>query len=387
MPETLRSTGHVHWLGAGLSSGSGLARLSRGARAVTLWNRNPEKAAALAERLGLSGRVEISAFTREGLRARLAPGDAVVCLLPVAMHPQILSLALDAGAHYVSTSYVSPEVTELAPAMRARGLACLVESGLDPGIDHLLAHRLVAAAKAALGEGPAEVDFRSHCGGVPVEPTPFRYKFSWAPAGVLLALAAPATWVEQGAVRQVPEPWEATRVHTLGGERFEAYPNRDSLPFIAQYGLPPDWQVRGFVRGTLRLEGWKAAWRDVFATVRQGDRGRIATLAESLSREHSYRPGEPDRVVMSVTLTARRAGPIAWQGGYALDLVGDARESAMARSVSQTAAIAALDVVAGRSQPGLARAVQHAEDVDRWLAELAVAGIAPAPIAGLVAAA
>jgi saccharopine dehydrogenase (NADP+, L-glutamate forming) len=380
-------TGRVHWLCAGLSTGSGLSRLAEQASAVTLWNCHTEKAATLAARFGLAGRIDVAAFSPEALSARLAPGDTIVCLLPVTTHPEIVCLAFAARSHYVSTSYVSPEVAALAEDMRTKGLACVVESGLDPGIDHLLAHRLVGEAESALGEGPAEIAFHSYCGGFPVAVTPFRYKFSWAPAGVLLALAAPATWIKNGGAVVAHQPWEATRLHEIGGERFEAYPNRDSRPFVAQYGMRQSWYVRDFVRGTLRLEGWKAAWQEVFAAVRDGDRGRIAALAGRLARDHSYYPDEPDRVVMSVTLSARRAGRLVWQGGYTLELRGDAGESAMARSVSQTAAIAALDVLAGRAMRGLGRAVHLKRDVARWSAALAESGIVPASAPCRVAAA
>lgn len=384
MPDRVKPSGRIHWLGAGLSTGSGLIRLADGAGGLTVWNRRVERAAALTERLGIAARADVATFSPGALRAALAPGDTVVCLLPVALHPQVLAIALDAGAHYVSTSYVSPEVAALSERMREKGLVCLVESGLDPGIDHILAHRLVAQAQEVLGDAPAEIEFSSYCGGVPAETTPFRYKFSWAPAGVLLALAAPATWISGGAVATTAYPWEATQPYTLNGEQFEAYPNRDSIPFAAQYGLPPQWRLQEFVRGTLRLEGWRAAWAEVFTMVKTGNRDAITTLAERLAAENSYRVGEADRVVMSVTLTASRAGEKLWQGGYELDLVGDAGESAMARCVSQTAAIAALDVLAGRIPPGLSRAVHESADVDRWLSALAESGIIPKVAAGLV---
>ena len=35
---------------------------------------------------------------------------------------------------------------------------------------------------------------------------------------------------------------------TILGERFEVYPNRDSVPYLAEYGFAPSWNVRTFVR-------------------------------------------------------------------------------------------------------------------------------------------
>ena len=98
----------------------------------------------------------------------------------------------------------------------------------------LFAHSLLAQAAADLGAAtPAQLVLTSYlCGGVPAVPDAFTYRFSWAPAGVLSALRAPARYLEDGEVRTAAYPWEATRRDIIGGEAFEAYPNRDSLPFI-----------------------------------------------------------------------------------------------------------------------------------------------------------
>jgi hypothetical protein len=90
-------------------------------------------------------------------------------------------------------------------------------------------------------------------------------------------------------------------------EAFEVYPNRDSLPFMADYGFDPGWPVETFVRGTLRLDGWAAAWADIFARVETLDAAGLAALSDRLWAENAYDPGEPDRVVLCVR-AARRPG-------------------------------------------------------------------------------
>ena len=125
----------------------------------------------------------------------------------------------------------------------------------------------------------------------------------------------------------------------LTGESFESLPNRDSLPFINQYGMESDWNIEDFVRGTLRLNGWAQAWRDIFAVVENatGAAGaqRLAELSEELWRQHQYAEGEPDRVVLSVELSARdKTGKQVWHKQFLLDSTGDERGSAMARLVS-----------------------------------------------------
>src|SRR3954467_8437623 len=126
----------VHWVGTGLSTGSGVRVLTETAD-VVVYGRTAAKAAACAERLGLAGRVETAALDH------LAPaaGDVVVSMLPATEHGRLLGVCLAAGAHFANTSYVSPEIAERA---RDAGVVVLTEAGLDPGLDHLLAHSLVA---------------------------------------------------------------------------------------------------------------------------------------------------------------------------------------------------------------------------------------------------
>ncbi len=283
-PARVAASGTVHWVGAGLSTGSGLARLCDAADRVRLWHRTEDRAAHALTRLGLSGRAEPRAYTPAALTAELAPGDVVVSMLPAPAHAGILAACVRRNAHFACSSYVSDVVLDQVPSAAAAGLVVLTEAGLDPGIDHLFAHSLVGRAREALGEdSAASYRLTSYCGGVPAVPNDFRYRFSWAPAGVLNALRAPARYVEDGTEVVAERPWEATRRHVVDGEVFEVYPNRDSVPFVAQYGLPTAWKPRVFVRGTLRLEGWLRAWDAVFAELRTGDDARIAALAGELA--------------------------------------------------------------------------------------------------------
>jgi hypothetical protein len=185
--------------------------------------------------------------------------------------------------------------------------------------------------------------------------------------------------VAEGAERVADRPWEATRAVTLAGETFEAYPNRDSLPFVEQYGLPPSWRLRTFVRGTLRLEGWREAWAPVFAAVETGDDGRIAALADDLAARYPTTDADRDRVVLAVALRVRGDGDgdgPTWSGAWLLDIVGDDADSAMARCVSLPLAVGVAGILAGDTAPGLHRAAEDAATVGRWLDFLAAHGVA-----------
>ena len=53
-------------------------------------------------------------------------------------------MCIEKRAHFVSSSYISPEMAALEQAAMDAGVALVNEVGLDPGIDHLMAHELVA---------------------------------------------------------------------------------------------------------------------------------------------------------------------------------------------------------------------------------------------------
>jgi len=383
MTAIIKPTGRVHWLGTGLSTGSGLGLVCSGTERTLLWGRTVRKAEDCLQRLGLQGRAEVRALDTKALADELIPGDVVVSMLPTDHHPALVKLSLDHDAHFASSSYVSPGVAAYARAAAEAGLVILTEAGLDPGIDHLLSHQLVRMAVAVTGERPATARFTSYCGSNPAVANDFRYRFSWAPRGVLTALLTPAMFVEDGARKVAARPWESLRRIALNGDQFEAYPNRDSLPFIERYQLPASWTVDQFVRGTLRLDGWSQAWAPVFAELLAGNDDRITALASELAQRYPTTPLDHDRVVMSVALEVNTADGMAWQGRYDLDATGDGTEDVTPRLVSTALACAVLDMTAGRTAPGLHHATNEPEAIQRWLVFLKTHGIEPTWRAGL----
>ncbi|WP_420547358.1 saccharopine dehydrogenase family protein [Curvivirga sp.] len=380
MSELASRSGNVHWLGAGLSTGTGLNKVADAANKVILWNRTVSKAEALAERLSLTGKIETKAYDLDKLKAELNEGDIVVCMLPVAEHGTILDTAIAHGAHYVSSSYVSDIILGKVEAAKAKNLAVVVEAGLDPGIDHLASHLLVDDAEKALtelGSTADEVDaqFFSYCGGFPEVPNDFKYRFSWAPAGVLLALRSPAKFMKNGQEATAPRPWEETEIYKTSAGDFEAYPNRDSVPFIDQYHFPKSWNVKDFIRGTLRLPGWLDAWKDVFEAVKTGTDDDIRALGAKLADEHFYGPNDKDRVVLTVGLILSKGGKEIFNSRYEMDICGDDADSAMALTVSNGVACGIIDLLQGHSNVGLNKAAEDIESVKRWIDRLGDWGI------------
>ncbi len=375
----MTTTARVHWLGAGLSSGPGIRRLATQGLPLTLWNRTVDKARQVLA--GVVTSADVRAYEIPALTGALKRDDIVVSMLPAPMHPEIARVCLDAGAHLVTTSYISDAMRALDGEAKDKGLRLVNECGLDPGLDHMLAHKLVAEYRASAGFAPTNrLSFRSYCGGFPKIPNAFRYKFSWSPLGVLRALRSPARALMGGAVREVPRVWEAIerfRVDGPGGaESFEAYPNRDSMPYVDEYGFDHAWPLETFVRGTLRLAGWSAAWQDIFAKVGALSDVELAALADELWRAHQYAPGEPDRVVLYVGLRATStSGAVVFDRASVMDEAGSATESAMGALVSLPATFAVDDVRAGRVRAGVHGAPSDAGTIARWFGALAEGGM------------
>jgi len=366
----------VHWCGTGLSAVPGLRRLIQSGTPVVVWNRSTDKAQAAVGDLT----DDIRAFDLDAVSEALAPGDVVVSMLPADWHVPLAEAAIAKGAHFVSSSYIAPEMRALDEAARDAGVALVNEVGLDPGIDHLMAHALMADYRASDAfDAGNTLSFISYCGGIPKNANPFRYKFSWSPLGVLKALRSPSRSIRDFSELRVDRPWDAISAYTAplpSPETFEVYPNRDSLPFMEEYGFEPHWPVREFVRGTLRLNGWSDAWRDIFAEIEtlsgpEGD-ARLKEMSDTFWDENAYGSAEedPDRVVLCVSLKAEKDGTPVWHKTHVMDAWGDARGTAMSRLVSVPVSLAVDAVLNRRIPAGVHAAPSDPALVSDWLGEV-----------------
>lgn len=362
----------INWVGTGLSSIPGLRRLITAGHDVVVWNRTVEKAKAVLGDL----EVEIRAFDLDTLQASLNAGDLAISMLPGEWHVPIAKACFAKGAHFVSSSYISPEMAALNDEAIDKGLCCVNEVGLDPGIDHLMAHWLVADYRASEAyDANNDLSFISYCGGIPKIQNDFRYKFSWSPLGVLKALTSPSKSIRDFKEFDVARPWDAVSSYEAplaNSERFEVYPNRNSIPFMQDYNFDPAWKVKTFVRGTLRLNGWADAWKDIFAEIEtlEGAAGdaRLKEMSDGFWNAHAYDEGEPDRVVMCVALKAEQGDKAVYHKTYAMDAWGDANSTAMADLVSITVSMAVEAVLAGKIAAGVSPAPGSTELITKWLA-------------------
>jgi saccharopine dehydrogenase (NADP+, L-glutamate forming) len=244
-------------LGAGMVSGP-LVRylLDRPDLEVTVADVEAERARAAVAGSARGKGLEVDVGDRAVVGGLIDGCDLVVSLLPPDMHVAVAKHALEAKRHFVTTSYISEEMKALGGDVRRAGLTFLNEVGLDPGIDHMSALRIVHGIE---GRGGTVTSFHSYCGALPApeaDTNPWGYKFSWSPRGVILAGRNSARYLEGGEEKLLPGERLFSRhwlVDVKGFGEFEAYYNRDSIPYVEAYGLTG---VRDMFRATLRYPGW-----------------------------------------------------------------------------------------------------------------------------------
>ncbi len=192
----------------------------------------------------------------------IAGVDLAISLLPYIYHVKVAGYCLKYKKHLVTTSYVSDAMGALDAQAKKAGVIFLNEIGVDPGIDHMGAMKIIHEIEEA---GGTIASFRSYCGGLPApeaNTNPWGYKFSWSPRGVVLAARNDGLYREDGKEISVPNKklFASHYRITVEGQEFEAYPNRDSLSYIETYGLEG---IKTMYRGTLRNIGWCDTWQAI----------------------------------------------------------------------------------------------------------------------------
>ncbi len=215
--------------------------------------------------------VALNASDQAARRALIAGKFITVSMLPAFMHPEVAADCLELGVHLATASYQSEALSKMSKAAKQKGLIFLNEIGVDPGIDHLSAMKLLDEVR---GQGAELLGFESFTGGLlaPESPTnPWQYKFTWNPRNVVLAGAGGAVkFKQEGQYKFIPYHQLFRRTEFIdipGYGRFEGYANRDSLQYRSVYGLDT---IPTIYRGTLRRPGFCRAW-DVFVKLGMTD--------------------------------------------------------------------------------------------------------------------
>jgi len=205
--------------------------------------------------------VTFDVFNDEQRAKYISNADLVISMLPARMHYLVAKTCIRFKKDMVTASYVSEEVKEFHQQAKENGTILLNEVGLDPGIDHMSAMKVICELKE---KGAMLTAFRSSTGGL-VAPkhdnNPWNYKFTWNPRNVVVAGQGGAQFISHGAYKYIPYHKVFTRnqrMHINGYGEFENYPNRDSLKYRTIYGLE---DIPTIYRGTIRRPGFSKTWQ------------------------------------------------------------------------------------------------------------------------------
>ena len=207
----------------------------------------------------------------------------VISMLPAHLHIEVARDCIVFKRHLVTASYVSDAMQELDAAARENNLIFMNEIGLDPGLDHMSAMKVIDEIK---DKGGKMLLFESFCGGLVAPESDnnlWNYKFTWAPRNVVLAgQGGAAKFIQEGTYKYIPYCNLFRRTEFLDVEgygRFEGYSNRDSLKYRSVYGLD---DVLTFYRGTIRKVGFSKAW-NMFVQLGMTDDSYIMEDSENMS--------------------------------------------------------------------------------------------------------
>ncbi|WET04841.1 saccharopine dehydrogenase family protein [Flavobacterium sp. YJ01] len=255
----------------------------------------------------------------------IANASIVISMLPAHLHIEIAKDCLEFKKHLVTASYISDPMQALNEEAIKNNLIFMNEIGLDPGIDHISAMKVIDEIRA---KGGKMLLFESFCGGLVAPESDnnlWNYKFTWAPRNVVLAgQGGAAKFIQEGTYKYIPYSALFRRTEFLeveGYGKFEAYSNRDSLKYRSIYGLD---DILTLYRGTIRRVGYSRAW-NMFVQLGMTDDSYIIEGSEDMSYRqfiNSFLPYHPtDSVEIKTRLILKiDQDDIMWDKLLELDL-------------------------------------------------------------------
>ncbi|MCX6257495.1 MAG: saccharopine dehydrogenase NADP-binding domain-containing protein [Bacteroidia bacterium] len=247
-------------LGAGMVAQPIIRYLLNQGFQVTVASNTPDRAEKMIAGNIRGINVNWSVDDGKSLERMISEADIVVSLLPYLFHLQVAGKVLKLKKNMVTTSYVKPEMEALDSLAKEAGIIFLNEMGLDPGIDHMTAMRIIDHIHH---RGGKVEEFYSLCGALcapEAADNPFMYKFTWSPKGVVLAGNNDARFLKNGKVVDLPTAnlfRNPNKINFPGIGLLDVYPNRDSISYIGIYGIP---EIKTMYRGTFRFPGWCEAF-------------------------------------------------------------------------------------------------------------------------------
>ena len=258
-------------------------------------------------------------------KTEIQKADIVISMLPAHLHIAVAKDCIAFKKHLVTASYISDAMQALDEDAKANNLIFMSEVGLDPGIDHMSAMKIIDEIRA---KGGKMILFESFCGGLVAPESDnnlWNYKFTWAPRNVVLAgQGGAAKFIQEGTYKYIPYHKLFRRTEFLeveGYGKFEGYANRDSLKYRSIYGLE---DVLTLYRGTIRRVGFSKAW-NMFVQLGMTDDTYLIDNSETISyREFTnlflpYHPTDSVEIKLRLSLNIEQ-DDIMWDKLLELDL-------------------------------------------------------------------
>ena len=258
-------------------------------------------------------------------QSEIQKADIVISMLPAHMHIEVAKDCLTFKKSMVTASYISDAMQSLDAEAKANNLIFMNEIGLDPGVDHMSAMKIIDEIHE---KGGKMILFESFCGGLVAPESDnnlWNYKFTWAPRNVVLAgQGGAAKFIQEGKYKYIPYHKLFRRTEFLeveGYGKFEGYANRDSLKYRNVYGLD---DILTLYRGTIRRVGYSKAW-NMFVQLGMTDDAYIIDHSETMSYRdfiNSFLPFHPSDSVEIKTRLALgiEQDDIMWDKLLELDL-------------------------------------------------------------------
>lgn len=269
--------------------------------------------------------IALDIFDANQRKSEIQKADIVISMLPAHMHIEVAKDCIVYKKHMVTASYISDAMQELDATAKENNLVFMNEIGLDPGIDHMSAMKVIDEIRS---KGGKMILFESFCGGLVAPESDnnlWNYKFTWAPRNVVLAgQGGAAKFIQEGTYKYIPYHKLFRRTEFLeveGYGRFEGYANRDSLKYRSIYGLD---DVLTLYRGTIRKVGFSRAW-NMFVQLGMTDDSYIIDDSETISyREFvnlflPYHPTDSVEIKLRLSLGIEQ-DDIIWDKLLELDL-------------------------------------------------------------------
>ncbi|QEE49057.1 saccharopine dehydrogenase [Flavobacterium alkalisoli] len=302
---------HILIIGAGRSASSLIKYLLNKSEAENLHLTIADLSLELAQKkVGAHPRataIAFDIFNAEQRHTQISKANIVISMLPAHLHYEVAKDCITHKKHLVTASYISPAMQELDEQVKANNLVFMNEIGLDPGIDHMSAMKVLDEIR---DKGGKVILFESFCGGLVAPESDnnlWNYKFTWNPRNVVLAgQGGTAKFIQEGTYKYIPYNKLFRRTEFMDVEgygRFEGYANRDSLKYRSVYGLD---DVKTLYRGTLRRVGFSKAW-NMFVQLGMTDDSYIMENSETMSYRDFVNAFLPYHPTDSVELKLRHS--------------------------------------------------------------------------------